>query len=136
MDESNPQKEINYNYKDMQDDLDLLLLEKFEQFAYKQTLKICYYLQKVRKIEVLQMRVEFLRDQNNCVWFSYAHDIHIRRIVSTDVNISFRPENILQTMKEIKEFQHKHLIRELDEFAEHEDKSSINSDDASICWGQ
>lgn len=53
MDESNPQKEINYNYKDMQDDLDLLLLEKFEQFAYKQTLKICYYLQKVRKIEVL-----------------------------------------------------------------------------------
>jgi hypothetical protein len=41
---------------------------------------MCYYLQKVRKIEVLKMRVEFLVDQNKNVWFSHASEIHVRRV--------------------------------------------------------
>lgn len=36
---------------------------------------MCYYLQKVRKIEVLQMGVEFLRDENDNIWFSSAKEI-------------------------------------------------------------
>jgi hypothetical protein len=45
-------------------------------------MKICYYLQKVRNVEVLQMKAEFLRDENNNVWFTFAKDIQIRRIHS------------------------------------------------------
>jgi len=38
-------------------------------------MKICYYLQKVRNIEVLQMKAEFLRDENDNIWFTFAKDI-------------------------------------------------------------
>lgn len=38
-----------------------------------------HYLQKVRNIEILQMKVEFLRDENNNLWFAYAKDINTRK---------------------------------------------------------
>jgi hypothetical protein len=40
---------------------------------------MCYYLQKVRGVEILQMKAEFLRDENSNVWLSYVKDITVRR---------------------------------------------------------
>ncbi len=95
--EDNPEQpgDINFaKFKEMPDDLKLLEAQKFQEFCYKQCLKMCYYLQKVRKIEVLQMGVEFLRDENDNVWFSSAKEIQIRRVVLTQLIESFNPENI------------------------------------------
>lgn len=33
------------------------------------------------------MKVEFLRDENNNIWFSQASNIHIKRIVKSQVSI-------------------------------------------------
>jgi hypothetical protein len=43
---------------------------------------ICHYIQKVRKTEILRMKVEFLIDENQNVWFSSASDIHTRKAVT------------------------------------------------------
>lgn len=43
---------------------------------------MCFYLQKVRSVEILQMKAEFLRDENNNIWFVNASEIHIRRCTS------------------------------------------------------
>mmetsp|Transcript_19090 Transcript_19090/g.25859 ORF Transcript_19090/g.25859 Transcript_19090/m.25859 type:complete len:103 (-) Transcript_19090:1220-1528(-) len=58
----------------------LLRQGQFERYAYMQCLKMCYYLQKVRQIEVLKMQAEFVRDDCNNVWFTYANRISYRRI--------------------------------------------------------
>ena len=57
-------KEINYNFKDMEDDLVLLEKGKTRDYCYKQCLKMCYYLQVVRSKEILQMKAEFHQDEN------------------------------------------------------------------------
>jgi hypothetical protein len=49
-------------------------------FVKRQCLKICYYLQKVRSIEVLQMKTEFLVDENANIWFTHASNIQYREM--------------------------------------------------------
>lgn len=61
-------------------------------------MKICYYLQKVRNIEVLQMKAEFLRDENDNVWFTCAKDIHIRRIKSKISITGYDPKKVGETL--------------------------------------
>lgn len=56
-------------------ELELLQTGQFEKYAYNQVLKICYYLQKVRNREVLQMTAEFVRDLEDNVWFVHANQI-------------------------------------------------------------
>jgi len=41
---------------------------------------MCYFLQKVRQIEILKMTAEFVRDDYDNVWFTYASKISYRRI--------------------------------------------------------
>jgi hypothetical protein len=41
---------------------------------------MCYYLQKVRSIEILQMKTEFLVDENSNVWFAHASNIQYREM--------------------------------------------------------
>lgn len=56
-------EEIFYNYKDLGDDLQLLEQEKYEEFCRKQVLKMCYYIKQTKKLEILQMHAEFLKDE-------------------------------------------------------------------------
>jgi len=49
-----------------------------EEQAYQQCLKFCYYIQKVKGAEVLQMKVEFFKDYNGDIWFYFCRDIHFR----------------------------------------------------------
>jgi len=78
--DSTAKQEICYDYFGMEDELSMLQNEHYQDYCMKQCLKICYYLQKVRQIEVLQMKAEFLKDENNNIWLSYIKEIHIRRI--------------------------------------------------------
>lgn len=62
---------------------------------------MCYYLQKVRHVEILKMKAEFLRDGNNNIWFSCAKDIHIRRSEPKELLPDFTPDNVELTMLKI-----------------------------------
>jgi hypothetical protein len=41
---------------------------------------MCYYLSKLRAIEILQMKTEFLVDENSNVWFVHASNIQYREM--------------------------------------------------------
>jgi hypothetical protein len=73
-------QEIFYNYKDMPDDLQLLEAKRYEDYCRKQCLKICYYVKQTKKLEILQMHAEFLQDDCDNIWFTYARSIHFRRM--------------------------------------------------------
>jgi len=73
--DENAAKEINYEDFKIEDEYKLLKDKQFERYSYVQCLKICYYLQKVRQIEILQMHVEFLKDDYDNVWFVYSNKI-------------------------------------------------------------
>ena len=78
--DENAGKEINYEEFRVADELKLLKAGEFERYAYIQCLKICYYVQKVRRKEILQMSAEFVRDDYDNVWFVYANKIQYRKI--------------------------------------------------------
>ena len=72
-------EKIDYSlFKQMPDFLDLLMNGKPQDYCRKQCLKMCFYLQNVRKIEILQMKCEFLLDDNGNCWLSRVWDIHMR----------------------------------------------------------
>jgi hypothetical protein len=80
LDETNHSLTIDYDYTRMPDELQLLQQQQWSAYCQKQCLKMCYYLQKVRGVEILQMKCEFLRDENSNVWLSYVKDITVRRV--------------------------------------------------------
>ena len=80
-DSESSKQEIQYDFKHLPEDLTLLQQEHYKDYCQKQCLKMCYYLQKVRQIEVLQMKLEFLKDENNNIWLSYVKDIQIRKVL-------------------------------------------------------
>ena len=49
-----------------------------EDYCYRQVLKMCFFLQKVRNIEVLSLNCEFIQDQNDIIWLSHVSDIVCR----------------------------------------------------------
>ena len=76
-------KEIEYarHHKAMPDDLVLLksgTKKDDDLFALKQCYKMCHYIQKVYQYEILQMKAEFLKDENGNIWFYYASNIQGR----------------------------------------------------------
>lgn len=73
-----PDEEIDYDYKSLPADIDLLAHGEDMVYARKQCLKYCYYIQKVHGYEVLKMRADFFKDANGTIWFFYAHDIEWR----------------------------------------------------------
>lgn len=73
-------EEIKFDFKSMPEELELLEQGRVMDFCRKQILKMCYYLQRVRSIEVLQMKAEFLQDESQSVWFTFAKDIQYREL--------------------------------------------------------
>lgn len=71
-------REINYEGFRNVDELKLLKSGQFERYTYLQCLKICYYMQKVRNKEILQMMAEFVRDDTDNIWFVHANRIQYR----------------------------------------------------------
>ena len=69
---------ISYEEYREADELELLKTGQFERYAHIQCLKICFYMQKVRQIEILQMSADFIRDDYDNVFFTYANKIQYR----------------------------------------------------------
>jgi hypothetical protein len=49
---------------------------------------MCYYLQKLYNIEILKMKCEFLKDDNDSIWFTYAQDIVTRNTNSRELELN------------------------------------------------
>ena len=109
-------KEVNYDHKQLPEDLQLLQEKQYTELAVKQCLKMCYYLQKVRNIEILQMKAEFLRDENDNIWFTFAKDIQIRRINSKISLTGYDSKKIGETLTANQIAQKDLLLRELQEY--------------------
>lgn len=74
------EKDIDFSYKHLPSDIDLLKHEKDELFCYRQCLKMAYYMQIVRNVELLRMSAEFYKDELGFIWFFYAQDIYTRPV--------------------------------------------------------
>ena len=72
-------KKINYNVNKYADDFDLIKQGRFRTYAEKQCMKIADYMQKVRSTEILHMECQFLHDEQDNVWLSYASKIQFRK---------------------------------------------------------
>jgi hypothetical protein len=80
MNEAKPGDEIDYNYLDnFPSDYILISNGQEEAYCYKECLKYCYYISKVKGIEILKMKVDFLKDENGFIWLFYASGIQQRR---------------------------------------------------------
>jgi len=101
-------KEIQYLEKyAFIDELKMLREKKFKEYAHQQCLKMCEFVKKKRRIEILGMKAEFLLDDCQNVWFSYAYKIIYRRSKdsseATDLDGGLNTEqkkNLLAAQKE------------------------------------
>ena len=112
-------KQINYQEFRIKDELKLLKTRKFEEYGYVQCLKICHYLQQMRQIEILQMQAEFIRDDCDNVWFSYARKIQYRRCANPNAVPGFSNEE--EAERQAKQFQKAQtdlFTRELQDYQE------------------
>jgi len=46
-----------------------------KDYCLRMVLKMCFYLQKIHEIEILQMNADFFQDDNGEIWFFYASDV-------------------------------------------------------------
>lgn len=77
MDESNHENEIDYSYSEIfPSDYALINYGLEEAYCYKECMKYCYYISKVKGIEILKMKVDFLKDENGYIWLFYASEIN------------------------------------------------------------
>ena len=82
IDESN---KIEYQYKKLGDDVELIQNDEFK-YCLKQCYKMAFYIAKLHDIEILRMQCEFLKDENKTIWFSFADQIAYRRIKKDNEN--------------------------------------------------
>lgn len=61
--------QINYNFRSCDEDINLIKSGDDFGYCYKQCLKMCYYIQKMHKVEILKMKCEFAKDDHGTIWF-------------------------------------------------------------------
>ena len=49
-----------------------------KDFCLRQVLKMCYYIQKLHDIEILQINCDFYQDDNGEIWLFHVEDVLIR----------------------------------------------------------
>jgi hypothetical protein len=84
IDPSHPDAEIMYDFKAIGEDVELLMKDEYK-YCLKQCYKMSYFISKLYAIEVLKMTCEFLKDDNESIWFSYAYNIISRNISGREV---------------------------------------------------
>ena len=67
-DQLTPETIIEYDYQSFEDDVELIQTNP-ERYCLKQVYKMCYYIQKLYYIEIIKMKCEFVKDDNNTIWF-------------------------------------------------------------------
>lgn len=71
LNKADPEAKIEYHYKKLGDDVDLIQTDEFK-YCLKQCYKMAFFLAKLHDIEILRMQCEFLKDDNKTIWFSFA----------------------------------------------------------------
>jgi hypothetical protein len=79
LDLGKPEAEIKYDFRSLGEDVDILSNNEYK-YCVKQCYKMCFYVQKLYNIEILKMKCEFMKDENNSIWFTYASKISTRNI--------------------------------------------------------
>lgn len=72
---------VVYDFRSFGEDLYLIRDhgEGWEQlYCLKQCYKMCFYVQKLYKYEILQMKAQFVKDVHGTIWFTYAQNIRAR----------------------------------------------------------
>lgn len=46
-----------------------------------QIYKICFFVSKIHKYEILKMKAQFMKDDNGKIWFYHAKNLIVRKIV-------------------------------------------------------
>ena len=77
IDLAHPESPITYNFRDLGEDLNLIMYHE-EKYCQKQAFKMAYYIQKLYHHDILRMKCEFAKDENNTIWFIHAKDIYSR----------------------------------------------------------
>ena len=77
IDLEHPESPITYNFRDLGEDLNLIMYDE-EKYCQKQAFKMAYYIQKLYHHDILRMKCEFAKDENNTIWFIHAKDIYSR----------------------------------------------------------
>lgn len=118
MNEEFTDEDIDYQtlIDEMPCDLELISNGQFSEYANKQCLIMCEYIQRVRGFEILSMFVEFFRDENDFMWFYYAKDIHIRKSLTRTGMSNAEAKKKAQKIRENKAKAKRELIAELEKF--------------------
>ena len=72
---------------------------EFQKYAEVQCYKIAHFLQQVRQIEILKMMAEFVRDDQDNVWFVFANKISYRRIAKAEGAQASNEAAMLEALK-------------------------------------
>ena len=74
------------------------------------------YISRVRGYEILQMKAEFFKDENDWMWFFYAKEIYMRKCKTNKGLSNVDAKKKAEKIKEDKARAKKQLIEELEEF--------------------
>lgn len=68
---------IEYDFRALGEDQDLIRNNQ-HRYCLKQVYKMCYYVSTIWHQEIMRMRCEFTKDDNNTIWFQHASEIWVR----------------------------------------------------------
>ena len=67
IDRVNPDEAIIYDFRSFGEDVFLIRNDE-EKYCLKQAYKIAFYIQKLYQFEIIKMKCEFVKDENNTIW--------------------------------------------------------------------
>lgn len=82
---------------------------------------MCYYISKVYQFEIIRMKAEFAKDENNSIWFQYASEIYVRK----NYNAQKEQDEKMRTIKKMNELNKQKLQKELSNVHNY-DKDQVN----------
>lgn len=99
-----PEAPIKYDYRSIGEELRLIRFHH-KEFCLKQVYKMCFYVQMVYKIEILQMRAKFAIDDHGTIWFNYADEIHVRDVQKPKVKKEEPPHPLIKRSRSVQNLE-------------------------------
>ena len=77
---------------------------------------MCDYISQVNGYEILQMKAEFFKDENDFIWFYYAKDIYMRKNKHKKALSNDDAKKRADKIQQNRDIAKKQLIKELESF--------------------
>lgn len=77
-------------------------------------MKYCYYISQVWGVEVLQLKAEYLKDENGCIWLFYMRDIYTRKNKNKTQMNSVNAKKQAEKIQQNKDKMRDQMIKELE----------------------